>query len=203
MPGLAPSYPVLTERLALRPIVAGDIDDLLAYRSRPDVCRWVPFEPQDRARIEKLVAGQFARRELERAGEALFFGVEHRDSGRLIGDLMLNWASEEHRGAELGWVLNPEYGGRGFATEAVLAVMQLAFDGLGLHRLTARIDADNAASIRLAERLGMRREAHLVENEWFKGRWSDEVDYAILDREWAGRPQGPTDLQGRLRNSVT
>lgn len=203
MPGLAPSYPVLTDRLALRPIVTGDVDDVLAYRSRPEVCRWVPFEPQDRARIEELVAGPFARRALERPGEALFFGVQHRDSGRVIGDLMLNWASEEHRGGEVGWIVNPDHGGQGFATEAMVAVMRLAFDGLGLHRLIARIDAENTASIRLAERLGMRREAYLVENEWFKGRWADEVDYAILDREWAKRGQGPTELQARPRSSAT
>uniref|UniRef100_UPI0034E965F1 GNAT family N-acetyltransferase n=1 Tax=Enterococcus faecium TaxID=1352 RepID=UPI0034E965F1 len=64
------------------------------------------------------------------------------------------------------------------------ALVDTAFSVYGLRRLVARIDADNTRSIALAERLGMRREAHLVENEWFKGRWSDEVDYAVLAREW-------------------
>lgn len=185
MAGLSPTYPITTERLLLRSITAADVDDLHAYRSLPDVCRWVPFEPESRADLEKRVAGPFARRALEREGEALFFGVQLLETGRLIGDLMLFWVSEAHRGGEVGWIFNPEHGGQGLATEAMRPVLDLAFGELQLHRVIARIDADNAASIRLAERLGMRREAHLVENEWFKGRWADEVDYAILDREWA------------------
>jgi RimJ/RimL family protein N-acetyltransferase len=69
-------------------------------------------------------------------------------------------------------------------------VLALAFDGLGLHRVTARIDARNGPSAALARRLGMRQEAHLVENEWFKGEWTDELDFAILEREWRALREG-------------
>ncbi|MDF2667443.1 MAG: acetyltransferase, including N-acetylase of ribosomal protein [Microbacterium sp.] len=87
--------------------------------------------------------------------------------------------------AEIGWVVSPAASGRGLATEAVRALIATAFEVYGLRRLVARIDAENVRSLALAERVGMRREAHLVENEWFKGRWSDEIDYGILSREWA------------------
>jgi RimJ/RimL family protein N-acetyltransferase len=66
-------------------------------------------------------------------------------------------------------------------------LLHLGFDGLGLHRITARLDARNQASARVAGRLGMRQEAHLLHNEWFKGEWSDELDFAMLEAEWSDR----------------
>jgi RimJ/RimL family protein N-acetyltransferase len=97
---------------------------------------------------------------------------------------MLQFKSELHRDGEVGWILNPNFGGRGYATEAAHAVLHLAFDHLQLHRVTARIDARNVPSLRVADRLGMRREAHLKSNQWFKGEWSDEIDLALLEDEW-------------------
>lgn len=181
---LRPSYPVCTDRLLLRPLTEADTADLLEYRSRPDVCRWVPFEPMDADAIASRMHDVWAGTTLESEGDVIMLGVEVIDSGRLIGDVMLSWVSETHRCAELGYVLHPDHGGRGYATEAARAVLQLAFDGLGVHRVVARIDARNEASARLAARLGMRQEAHLVENEWFKGGWSDELDFALLENEW-------------------
>jgi RimJ/RimL family protein N-acetyltransferase len=72
-------------------------------------------------------------------------------------------------------------------TEAADAMLALGFDGLGLHRITARTDARNAASHAVLRRLGMRQEAVLRENEWFKGEWTDEIDFAILESEWRSR----------------
>jgi RimJ/RimL family protein N-acetyltransferase len=63
-------------------------------------------------------------------------------------------------------------------------LLQLAFDEFGLHRVIGRLEPRNAASARLLERLGMRQEAHFVENEFVKGEWQSEAVYAILDREW-------------------
>jgi RimJ/RimL family protein N-acetyltransferase len=79
---------------------------------------------------------------------------------------------------------HPEHSGRGYATEAAQAILRLAFDGIGLHRVMARLDERNDASARVCQRLGMRQEARLVENEWLKGEWTNELDFAILDREW-------------------
>jgi RimJ/RimL family protein N-acetyltransferase len=190
---LRPSYPVSTARLLLRPLTMRDTGDLLAYRSRDDVCRWVPFTPMTEQILAERLAGAWARTELDSAGQALTLGVELIEGrsvgvptggGRLIGDVVLFWHSREHAGGELGYVLNPDFGGMGYATEAARAMLRLGFDDLGLHRIVARVDARNDASLRTAGRLGMRREAHLVRNEMFKGEWSDEVDFAILAEEW-------------------
>jgi RimJ/RimL family protein N-acetyltransferase len=187
-PGLLrPGYPVRTERLLLRPLTAGDADALLAYRSRADVSRYVPFEPMSRDDILERIAGPWARTELTDEGQALTLGAQVAETGELAGDVILFWHSREHAGGEVGYVLNPALAGRGYATEAANAMLRLGFEGLGLHRIVARIDEENEPSVRLARRLGMRQEARLVQNEFFKGRWSNEVDFAMLADEWFAR----------------
>lgn len=182
---LRPDYPVPTDRLRLRPLATADIDDLVSYRSLQRVCRFVPFEPMDGDAVAERIAGVWAPREISAEGQSLTLGVELAATSRVIGDVVLFFHSAEHRGGEIGWVFHPDRSGHGYATEAAHAVLHLAFDELALHRVVARVDSRNEASIRLAERLRMRREAHLVENEWFKGGWSEEVGFAILEGEWA------------------
>lgn len=177
-------YPVRTRRLSLRPLTSGDIDALLAYRSQPDVCRYVPFEPMDRQVIAERLAGQWALSALTDEGQALTLGVELTETGELVGDVVLFWHSREHRGGELGYVVNPAFGGHGYATEAARALLRLGFEELGLHRIIARIEERNEPSARVARRLGMRQEARLVRNEMFKGEWSTELDFAMLADEW-------------------
>jgi len=186
---LRPNYPIRTERLRLRPLTAGDADALLAYRGRDDVSRYVPFEPMSRDDILERIADRWARTELTDEGQALTLGAELAETGpagagELAGDVMLFWHSREHAGGELGYVFNPALGGRGYATEAANAMLRLGFEGIGLHRIVARIEERNEPSLRLARRLGMRQEARLVHNEFFKGEWSTEVDFAMLAEEW-------------------
>jgi RimJ/RimL family protein N-acetyltransferase len=187
-PALRPDYPVRTERLILRPLGPADAGTLLAYRGRADVCRYLPFEPMTRAGIEARIAGQWARTELTGEGQSLTLGAEVAATGELAGDVVLFWHSAEHGAGEIGYVFEPALSGRGYATEAARAVLGLGFEGLGLHRIVARLDERNQASARLARRLGLRQEARLVSNELFKGEWSTELVFAMLAEEWfAGR----------------
>ena len=181
---LRPTYPIRGDRLLLRPLTSRDIDALLAYRGREDVCRYVPFEPMTREDITERLTGQWARTELTSEGQSLTLGAEVSQTGELAGDIILFWHSEEHAGGEIGYVFNPSLGGRGYATEAVSMMLRLGFEELGMHRIIARIDERNDPSVRLARRVGMRQEARLVENEFFKGEWSTELDFAILAAEW-------------------
>jgi RimJ/RimL family protein N-acetyltransferase len=183
---LKPTYPVTTARLDLRPLADADVDELLAYRGRADVCRYLPFEPMTREVLRERVDADLSRRQITEEGQSLTVGVRLRETGRLVGDVVLFFRSRADRGGEIGYVFHPDAGGRGYATEACSAVLGLAFDGLGLHRVIARLDARNGASARLAARLGMRQEAHFVRNELFKGEWTDELVFAILADEWPG-----------------
>lgn len=184
---LAPTYPIETERLLLRPLdPTNDVEALHAYQSLPEVCRYVPFEPRTREQIaERLRDPERVRWALLEPGQALDLAIVLKESGELIGDVLLMW--HDTTNAEVGYVVHPAHHGHGYATEAARAMLALAFDpayGLALHRVTARIDQRNPASAAVLTKLGMRQEAVLVENEWFKGEWSTEVDFAILDREW-------------------
>lgn len=195
-PALRPVYPIRTERLLLRPLTAGDIDALLAYRSRPDVCRYVPFEPMNREVVTERLTSHWANTQLTAEGQALTLGVQLARTGALIGDVMLFWHSRVHRGGEVGYVLNPDFAGHGYATEAVHALLRIGFDDLGLHRIVARIDERNVSSAKLARRLGMRQEARLVHNEWFKGEWTTELDFAMLADEWPSDRAGGAGTPG-------
>ena len=109
-----------------------------------------------------------------------------RETGEVVGDVDLLWVSDQHRTGEVGFVVDPAHQGNGYATEAARAVVDWAFGSFGLHRVIGRTEARNTGSARVLEKLGMRLEAHLVENEWVKGEWQSELVYAILDREWTG-----------------
>jgi RimJ/RimL family protein N-acetyltransferase len=173
-----------TERLLLRPLTTDDVDALLAYRGRPDVCRYVPFEPMDARAIAERLAGPWSRTVLTDEGQSLTLGVVRAETGELIGDVVLFWHSRLHQSGEIGYVFNPEYAGRGYATEAARAMLRLGFEELKLHRIVARLDERNEASAQVARRLGMRLEARLVHNEIFKGEWSTELQFALLADEW-------------------
>jgi RimJ/RimL family protein N-acetyltransferase len=175
----APERRIETERLLLRRFEPGDLDALHAMRSREDSVRWLYEDPptleQDRARLERRMGNlRFGL-----TGDALGFAATLPD-GTLVGDLSLFLVSAEHHQGEIGFVVHPDHQGRGYATEAAGALLELAFGTFALHRVVGRLEARNAASARVLEKLGMRREAHLVENELVKGEWQSEVVYAAL-----------------------
>jgi len=180
----APEYPLRTERLLLRPITPDDAVALHAYKSDADSVRFVPYDPLTLAEVEERIESRWSTTRFEAEGDAVSLAVEERESGRLVGDVVLFWRSESDRAGEVGYIFDPAASGRGYAGEAVRALLALGFDGLGLHRITARIDERNAASVRVVERLGFRREARLVESEWFKGEWATLLVYALLEDEW-------------------
>jgi len=180
-------YPIHTERLILRPIAPSDAAAMHVYKSDPDAVRYVPYEPLERADIEQRIATIWSTTQFTQEGDAVSLAVEERATGALVGDVVLFWRSETNRSGEVGYIFDPRAAGRGYATETVEALLALGFDGLGLHRIAARIDERNTASAKVVERLGFRREARLVESEWFKGEWSTLLVYALLEDEWRAR----------------
>lgn len=181
---LRPDYPIETARLTLRPFTEDDLDALYAYQNLPEVARYLYNEPRDLAATAEVLERRVAVTALEQPGDILVLAVVLRETGELVGEVNLEWLSERHRQGEFGFVFNPAHHGNGYAGEAAVEMLRLGFDGLGLHRIIGRCDGRNRASAALMARLGMRREAHFVQNELVKGEWADEIVYAMLAREW-------------------
>ena len=169
--------PLQTERLLLRTMTDADVDDIHAYHSLEDVCRYLMYEPRTRDEVAEKVAKYSQAIALAGDGDYWQLAIERADApGRVIGDLYFTIESVANSTAEIGWVLNPDHAGRGYMTEAARAVLAIAFDALGLHRVKATLDPRNATSAALCTRLGMREEAYFVEDLWFKGAWGDTGD---------------------------
>ncbi|NPD04601.1 GNAT family N-acetyltransferase [Nocardioides sp. zg-1308] len=175
-----PVWPLVTERLVLRPFEPGDADGFVEAWASEEWTSMLLSRPMNRAEVEEMV-----RRRTE-PGDGRFVGlavVTHE--GTVVGDSMLHLQGTGLSEGEIGWTVVPGQGGRGYATEAAEAVLRLGFEHYGLRRIVANLDARNDRSAALCERLGMRREVHRVGDFWSKGRWTSSYEYAVLREEWA------------------
>ncbi len=185
--GITVQDPIHTARLQLRTFVDEDLSDLYAFHSLPDVARFVYWEARTLDQTKAVLARKKTLIGLTEEGAGLALAVVLYETGRVIGEVSLVLRSQEHQQGEIGFIFNPDYAGRGYATEAAQAMLALGFETYQLHRIFGRCDVRNPGSYRLMERLGMRREAHFIHNEIFKGEWGDEFVYAMLQTEWQAR----------------
>jgi RimJ/RimL family protein N-acetyltransferase len=176
-------YTAATQRMLLRPYTVDDFEEFFDLHRREDVARYLPWTPRDEQAARAALDRHRDPRIVKDDDGATLAAVD-RETGRLVGEFVLFLRSREHRRAEIGYVLHPHFAGRGLATEGARHLLALAFGELGARRVVARIDARNVASARVLTKLGMRHEAHLVQNELFKGEWGDEDQFAILREEW-------------------
>jgi RimJ/RimL family protein N-acetyltransferase len=183
------SSPIETGRLLLRPFEAADLDALFEIYSREDVVRFLYEGPRSRDEARALLERRMRMRTIDGDGDAASFAIALPPDGVLVGDCMVCLVSASHRQGEVGFVLHPDHQGRGYATEAGREMVRIAFEELQLHRVVGRLEARNTASSRVLERLGMRLEARLIENEWIKSEWQSELVYAVLDREWRAQQE--------------
>jgi aminoglycoside 6'-N-acetyltransferase len=164
--------PLVTERLLLRRSLPEDADTISAYRSDPDVHRHQGWERTDaegiRAEIEEM-----ATRTPGEPGGWVQLTVLECGSGRLVGDVGLSLVDGEPGVVKVGYTIAPAFQGRGYATEAVRALVAYAFDALGAEVVRAHADAENAPSIRVMEKAGMRLAERL------EHRYGDEVWHGV------------------------
>jgi RimJ/RimL family protein N-acetyltransferase len=184
---LMPSYPIESERLRLRPFAPTDLEVLLSMFGREDVSRYLNWEPMDQERAAALLERRVTQTAIARDGDGLALAVE----------VVLSLTSETNRQGETGWSLHPDAHGKGYATEAAREMLRLGFEQLGLHRIVAECDPRNDASIRVMERLGMRREAHHLDTMWLKGEWVGSMVYAMLEDEWRSLTRGHAPRSAR------
>jgi [ribosomal protein S5]-alanine N-acetyltransferase len=179
-----------TARLRLRPFAEADLPAFVAYRRDPEVARYQEWDETFSAEDAQALFDRWRGVAPGTPGAWFRFAIEEAASGTLLGDCVLHVKEDDPRQAEIGFTLACGYQGKGYAAEAVGAVLEYAFATLALHRVIAITDARNAAAARLLERVGMRREGHHLQNVWFKGAWGDEFSFAILRDEWLARSKG-------------
>lgn len=176
-----PPLPVIERRVLLRPYGLEDVDAVYAYYSRMDVSRYLLTPSMSREEVMAMVVARAMRVCPQRSGEALALVVEH--AGEVVGDVVLILDGTPVDGGEVGWVLNPAFGGRGLATEAAHLLLRLAFDHYGLRAVTARLDGRNRASARLCTRLGMNL-AGVERQDVAPGRPIDVESYVMTAERW-------------------
>jgi RimJ/RimL family protein N-acetyltransferase len=191
---LRPTPPIATARLLLRPLAPTDLDPFCDIYLRPEVTRYLYWKPRSRAEVAEWLAQRSNRGTIEREGEVLSLALTLPQSGAVIGNVVLKWLSAAHQQGEVGFVVHPGHHRRGYAGEAARVMLRLGFEGLGLHRVIGRCDGRNTASATVMRRLGMRHEAHLRENEYIDGEWTDECIFAMLRSEWAALDRPAANL---------
>lgn len=174
--------PLESERLLLRRLADDDLLPFLAYVNDPQVARYQTWESYSEQQAKDVIERQ-KNMVPGLGGQWFTFALELKQAGVLVGHMALK-TQDDNQQAEIGFTLAREYHGRGLAFEAASRVLDYAFIDLEMHRVIAISDCENQRSVALLSRLGMRREGHFIQNVWFKGKWGDEYQYAILREEW-------------------
>lgn len=182
-------------RLAIREFhhTPGDIDALHAVFGDPETTRHLPFEPRDREDCADQIAQYLEealreRRTVYRLAVTLLSDAADPADAVPIGSAALGLG--EHRSATIGYALRRDTWGRGYAGEITALLCDFAFGPLGLHRLVAHVDVDNAASARVLTRAGFRHEGRFRHDLYLRDTWYDSDQYALLEDEWPPAPAG-------------
>jgi len=177
---------IVTNRLVLRDYKTDDWPAVLAYQGDKRYLQFYPWTERTEAEVRDFVQ-MFLDQQAERPRRKFQFAITLPHEGRLIGSCGIRRKNENDWEADIGFELAPEYWGQGYATEAVTAVVDFGFRKLLLHRISSWCIAENTASARVLERLGLQLEGRLRENDYFKGRWWDTLVYGLLESQWGTR----------------
>ena len=177
-----------SERLVLRRFRPEDLDAFVAYRSDPGTARYQSWEAPYPPSQARQFLRELAAIHPDTPGEWFQFAIALRTTDRLIGDCAAHVPADDPRQAEIGFTLAPGHQGHGYATEAVRRLLRYLLLERGKHRVSATCDDRNTRSAALLERVGMRREGHLLQSTWSKGEWTNDLLYAVLHDEWSPAP---------------
>lgn len=178
------NFPISTERLSLRPFERADVPLVSRYHVLASVQRYLTRPTRY---VEDVAGAVEAMRNqvcLQRPGDTLTLAMQRKGDRALLGHVQLHWSDATASQGELRFVIDPAHAGNGFLTEALTAMLDMAFDHFHIHRIFVRCDGRNHHSAKLMQKLGMRLEAHYREHALFQGEWDEELHFAILDREW-------------------
>ncbi len=175
-------YPpvLITESYKIRAFEMRDLEPFSIYRSNEEVAKyqsWTDYSYEDAVQLLKgMDYSQFGT-----VGHWYQLAIVTKDTGELVGDLALHFIDDDQ--VEIGFTVSPEHQRKLVAFQAVSTLLSYLFNELGKHRVVATTDTKNVGSYKLLEKLGFRREAHFVQNIFFKGAWGDEYQYGLLSSE--------------------
>lgn len=169
-----------TERLLLRRVDSNDINEIFALRSNPETMKYIP-RPLVKTDEDALEHIAMIDSKID-SNEGINWAITLKDNPKLIGIIGHYRIKPEHYRAEIGYMLLPEYQGKGIISEAVKEAVKYGFNVMNLHSIEAIIAPDNYGSAKVLEKNGFVKEAHLRENEFYEGRFLDTVIYSILNK---------------------
>jgi [ribosomal protein S5]-alanine N-acetyltransferase len=169
-----------SERLLLRQITPADVNEILLMRSNAETMKYIP-RPLVTNNEEALEHIKMIQNKIEK-NEGINWAITLKDNPKLIGIIghyRMRW---EHFRSEIGYMLLPEYHGKGIITEAIQLMIDYGFNQMGMHSLEGIIDPANTASARVLEKNGFVKEAHFIENEFYDGKFLDTVIYSLVKK---------------------
>ena len=170
-----------TDCLQLRPIDHKDAHSVFEYRSDAATNQYQGFIPTKKKEVDQFI--EECAKEMDEIGTWYQLVIIHKLSQQVIGDIGIQFF-DEHQ-CEIGITMAKAFQQKGYATEALMPIIDLLFNHLNKHRIIASIDPRNIACERLLKRLGFRKEAHFIESYYNNGDWLDDVQYGLLKREWS------------------
>jgi RimJ/RimL family protein N-acetyltransferase len=178
------SFLLETDRLLLRAFRDDDLEIFLAYRNDPEVARWQGWNfPYPREKAIEFIT-EMKNRDPNEPGGWLQIAIITKAENEFIGDAAFFVKKDDTRQAYIGCTIMQKQWRNAYGMEVTRRLLAYLFDERNMHRVIAETDVENVASYTALERLGFRRESHLIENIWFKGAWASEYHYAMLEREW-------------------
>jgi [ribosomal protein S5]-alanine N-acetyltransferase len=175
-------FPVLeTENLNLRRLITADVEEILSLRGNPETMKYIP-RPLAKTKEDALEHIAMIDAKIEN-NEGINWAITLKDDSKVIGIIGHYRIKPEHYRAEIGYMLLPEFNGRGIITEAIKEVVKYGFNTMKLHSIEAIIDPENLASEKVLQKNGFVKEAHLKENEFFEGRFLDTVIYSLINKK--------------------
>jgi ribosomal-protein-alanine N-acetyltransferase len=170
---------IKTDRLTLRDLEERDWEAVHSFASDAEVVRYVDWGPNTEDDTKKFIQRSIAGRR-EQPRKSYGFAIVLEEGDRLIGTCGIDLSDSINREGCIGYCLNRHFWNQGYATETAGALLIFGFDQLNLHRIFALCDPENIASARVLEKVGMQLEGRFRERAWVRGKWHDELVYAIL-----------------------
>ncbi|MGN8645372.1 GNAT family N-acetyltransferase [Gracilibacillus sp. HCP3S3_G5_1] len=165
-----------TERLTVRPFLSNDLHDVFNIYNNDDICKYLLHDTWTLENMQEEFNKKLENSTLTKEGMLSLAVVNDTN---VVGDLSV-WYTDMKDTVEIGYSFSKNVAGKGYATEAVSGLVKKLFDEFEVHRIQANLDARNEASQRLCERIGMRKEAHFIQDFWSKGEWTDSIVYGML-----------------------